>query len=186
LTLLRGLLWRLLLRLAAGDERRQPFNVFLADRGHMLRSRLRVLRLCLRVVLLARIERLRLAWCKRFAADGGLFVVVVVAVVGNIAARLAGLLVVGLTLAKLLLRRRDQAEVMLRVLIIVFGGDRVSGALRISGQLKVFFSNVGSGSPNFHVRSVGLVHARQWILMMATFAVATPHALVLTVSHGCC
>ena len=73
---------------------------------------------------------------------------------------------------------------MLGVLIIVFRGDRVSGALRVSGELEIFFGNVGSRSPNFHVRSVGLVHARQWILMMATFAVATPHALVLTVSHG--
>jgi len=99
----------------------------------LLLPRLRVLRLRLLVVLLARIERLLLAWCKRLAADGGLFVVVVVAVVGLIAARLARLLVVGLTLAKLLLRGRDQAEVMLRVLIIVFGGDRVSGTLRISG-----------------------------------------------------
>ena len=61
LPLLRGLLRRLLLRLAAGDERWQPLDVFLAGRRHVLRSRLRVLRLCLLVVLLARIERLRLA-----------------------------------------------------------------------------------------------------------------------------
>ena len=158
LALLRVLLRRLLLRLAAaaGDERRQPLDVFLVGRRHLLRPRLRVLRLGLRVVLLARIERLWLAWCERFAADGGLFVIVVVAVIGNIAARLARLLVVGLTLAKLLLRRRDQTEVMLRVLIVVFGGDRVSGTLRISGQLKVLFRNVGHSSPNFHVRSIGL------------------------------
>jgi hypothetical protein len=80
----------------------------------VLRPRLSVLWLCLRVVLLARIERLRLARRKRLAADGRLFVVaVVIPVIGKIAARLARLLVVGLTLPKLLLRRRDQAEVML-------------------------------------------------------------------------
>ena len=91
----------------------------------------------------------------------------------------------------MLLRRGDQAEIMLGVLIVVFGGDWVAGALRIAGQLEVFLGNVGGIAPDFHIRPVGLVHARQWILVMVmmmtattTFtAVATPHALVLTVSH---
>jgi hypothetical protein len=153
----------------------------------VLRARLVVLRLAvlsLRLVLLARIEGLRFARCKRLAADGRLIVAIVVTVVRTVAALLAALLEIGLALAKLLLRRRDQTEVMLGVLIIIFGRDRVSGALRIASKLKIFFGDVGCRSPNFHVRSVGLVHARQWILMMTTFAVATPHSLVLTVSHG--
>jgi hypothetical protein len=151
-----------------------------------------VLRLTvLRLLLLARIKRLRLARGKRLAADGRLLVaVLIVAVIGNIAARLALLLVIGRALAELLLRRRDQAEVMLGMLIIILGRDWVAGTLRVAGKLEIFFGDVRRRSPNFHVRSVGLVHTRQWILMMmmaaTTFAVATPHALVLTVSHDCC
>ena len=82
------LLRRLLMRLSAGDEGRQPFDVLLALLREVLRAGLRVLRLHLRVLLLARIERLLLARRKRFAADRGLLVVaIVVAVVGKIAAR---------------------------------------------------------------------------------------------------
>jgi hypothetical protein len=73
---------------------------------------------------------------------------------------------------------------MFGVLIVVLGRDRIAGTLRVARQLEIFLGNVGGRSPDFHVRSVGLVHARQWILvMMTTFAVATPHALILTVSH---
>jgi hypothetical protein len=77
---------------------------------------------------------------------------------------------------------------MLGVLIVIFGGDRVTGTLRIAGELEIFFGNVRSIAPDLHVRSVGLVHARQWILVMVVTttltAVATPHALVvLPVSH---
>ena len=171
----------LLLRLA-GDEGRKPVHVLFGRRLEVLRARLRVLR------------RLLVRWlarCKRFSADGRLLAVaVVVGLVGNIAGRSALLLVIGLALAELFLRRCDQAEVMLGVLIIVFGGNRVSGALCVPGKLQILFRDMGRRSPNFHVRPVGLVHARQRILvvmmMMTTFAVATPHALVLTVSHGCC
>jgi hypothetical protein len=63
--------------------------------------------------------------------------------------------------------------------------------LRIARELKIFLGNVGGVASNFHVRSVGLVHAGQWILLVmmvvatAFTAVATPHALIiiLTVSH---
>ena len=49
-------------------------------------------------------------------------------------ALLAALLVsVRLALAKLLLRSGNKPEVMLGVLIIVLGRDRISGTLRISG-----------------------------------------------------
>jgi len=80
---------------------------------------------------------------------------------------------------------------MLGVLVVVFGRDRIAGALRVAGQLEVFLGNVGGVASDFHLRSVGLVHAGQWILVVmmvvatTTFtAVATPHALIiLTVSH---
>ena len=153
-------LLRLRVRLAAGDERGEAFDVFLVGRL-VLRARLVVMRLRLRLVLLARIEGLRFARRKRFAADRGLVVVaLVIAVVSDIAALVAALLVIGLALAKLFLRRRDQPEIMLGVLIIILGGNRISGTLRIAGKLKIFLGDVGRGSTNFHVGSVGLVQAR--------------------------
>ena len=174
-------LLRLLLRLAAGDERRQTLDVFVFGRL-MLRPRLSVA-LRLRLVLLARIKRLRLARRERFAADRGLVVAVVISVVGNIAALVAALLVIGLALPKLFLGGRDQAEIMLSVLIIIFGRYGVAGTLCIARKLEIFFRDVGRRAADLHVRSVGLVHARQRILVMATFSVATAHSLILTVSH---
>jgi hypothetical protein len=202
------------LRLAAGDEGRQPFDVFIIARlevllpGLVVRLLLRlrvllrllvVLRLLmvrllvlLRRLLLALIVRL-LLWRERLAAHGRLVIVaVVIRVVGVIAALLRLLLIEGrLGLPQVFLRGGDQAEIMFGVLVVVFGRDRIAGALRVARQLKVFLGNVRRIAPDLQVRSVGLVHARQWILMMvmmmpttATFtAVATPHALVLTVSH---
>jgi hypothetical protein len=134
------LLRRLLMRLSAGDEGGQPFDVLLALLREVLRAGLRVLRLHLRVLLLARIEQLLLARRKRFAADVRLFVVaVVVAVVAtDIAAGIAApvarlLLEIGRILPELLLRCGDQAKIVLGVLIIIFGGDGISGTLRVTG-----------------------------------------------------
>jgi len=151
----------------------------------MLRARLAVLRLRMRLLLLARIERLRLARRVGFAADRRLLAFAVIIVcVGKITARFAALLVIGLTLAELFLCSGNQSEVMLGVLVVVLGSDGISRTLCIAGKLKILLGDMGSRSPDFHVRSIGLVHARQWILVMSTFAVATPHALVLAVSHG--
>ena len=175
---------RILLRrlLAAGDERRQPLHILIVLRRHVLRARLKMLRLLrwllmllrllmllvrrlilLRLVLLARIKRLRLPWRERLAGHAKLIaVVVVVTVIGEIAGPLAWLLwlllVKRLSLSQLFLRGRNQAEVMFGVLIVVFGGDRIAGALRVTGELEVFLGNVGCRSPDFHIRSVRLVH----------------------------
>lgn len=70
---------RLLRWLTAGNERWQPVDVNVTGRRrHMLRARLKMLRLGLRLVLLARIEWLRFARGKRLAAHGRLFVLTVV------------------------------------------------------------------------------------------------------------
>jgi hypothetical protein len=204
------------LRLAAGDEGRQPFDVFVVGRlevllpGLVMRLLLR-LRILLRLLVVLRLRLLRLLVLlrrlllalivglllrrERLAAHGRLVIVAVVKrVVGVIAALLRLLLIERrLGLPKVFLRGGDQAEIMLGVLVVVFGGDRIAGALRIAGQLQVFLGNVRCIAPDLQVRSIGLVHARQWILVMVmmmtattTFtAVATPHALVLTVSHDC-
>jgi hypothetical protein len=206
------------LRLAAGDEGRQPFDVFVIGRLkalvpglvvllRWLRLLMRllvllrllvVLRLLmvrrlvlLRLLLLARIVGLLLRR-ERLAADRRLVIVAVVKRVIRVVAALLRLLLIErrLGLPQVFLRGGDQAEIMLGVLVVVFGRDRIAGALRVAGQLKVFLGNVRCIASDLQVRSVGLVHARQWILVMvmmmtttAFTAVATPHALILTVSH---
>ena len=159
---------RLLLRLSAGDEGRQAVDVGLVFRTRMLlRPRLKLLLMLLRlivllvVVLLARIVWLRLAWGERLAADMGLLTIaLVVAFIRrtHFAGRL--LLVIGLTLAELFLRSSDDAEIVLGVLIIIFRCNRVPGALRVTGKLKILFGDMGRRTANFYVRPVGLVHSR--------------------------
>jgi len=157
----------LMLRLSAGDERWQPVNVALVFRTRMLRPRLKLLLMLLRlivlliVMLLARIVRLRLARGERLAADMGLLTItLVVAFIGrtHLAGRL--LLVIGLTLPELFLRRSYDAEIVLGVLIIIFRCNRVPGALRVTGKLKILFGDMGRRTANFYVRPVGLVHSR--------------------------
>lgn len=154
------------LRLSAGDERRQAVDVALVFRSRMLlRPRLKLLlrlMVLLIVMLFARIIRLRLARGERLAADMGLLAIaVVVAVIGR-RAHLAGrlLLVIGLTLPELLLRRSDDAEIVLGVLIIIFRCNRVPGTLRVTRKLKILFGDMGRRTANFYVRPVGLVHSR--------------------------
>ena len=171
-----AVLWllRLLrLRLPTGDERRQPVDVAaLIVRTGVLRSWLKMLLVLLRlvvlrrivlrriVVLFARIIGLRLARSERFAADVRLLAfALVVALVGT--AHLTGLLlVIGLTLPELLLRCGDDTEIVLGVLVIIFRCNRIAGALRVTSELKVLFGDVGCGSANFYVGSIGLVHSR--------------------------
>src|SRR5579872_2462505 len=131
-------------------------------------------------MLLARIEWLRFARRERLANRRLIAIHVIVAVVGRIATLLATLLIIGLALAKLLLGCGNQAEIMLGVLIIILGGDGIARTLRVPRQLEIFFRNMGGCSSNLHVRSVGLVHARQWILVMTTLAVAPAHSLILS------
>ena len=177
--------------------------MLLRPRLKMLLLRLVLLRLMglVRLVLLVVLRLmvlLRLAGVERLGLRGiGLAahlrllgLAVVVAIVGGVAARLAArlLLVIGLALAQLFLGGGDQAEIMFGVLIVIFSGDRVPGALRVAGELQIFFRDVGRRSPDLYVLPVRLVNARQRILvmmMMTTLAaIATAHALVLTVSHG--
>src|SRR5579862_1864825 len=142
--------------------------------------------LMLRLLLFARVVWLRLG-CIRLTAHLRLLLAVVIAVVDGTAAHVAArlLLVIGLALAKLFLRGGDQPEIMFGVLIVILGGNRIAGALCIAGELEIFFGDVRCRSPDFYVLPVGLVHPRQWILvMMATLTIATAHALILTVSHG--
>jgi hypothetical protein len=91
------------------------------------------------------------------------------------------LVVVRVLLTKLFLRRGDQAEVVLGVLIIILGGHRVARPLRVTRELDVFFRDMRSGTADFDVGTVRFVNAREGILTLAVVA-SPPHAL-LTVSH---
>jgi hypothetical protein len=94
------------------------------------------------------------------------------------------LIVIGVLLPELFLRRRDQAEVMLGVLVVILSGNRVAGALRVTRELDIFLRDVGGRAANFHIGAIGLVNPCQRILALAAMmAAAAPHAL-LTVSHG--
>jgi hypothetical protein len=219
-TVLSGLIAirRGLLLTAAGDEGRQAGHFRrIASIILMPLVRLRLVLLMLRAAvlrLIARRERLRVArqiglrlWLLRLRdkawfilRDEGLtvLVTVIVVVVGSTGRRARlrrWIVVVGILLPELFLRRGDQAEVMLGVLEVILGGDRIAGALRVASKLHVFFGDVRSGAAYFDVGSVRLVNPRQGVLAFAVVvivvvaaataaaaATATTHPL-LTVSH---
>ena len=71
-----------------------------------------------------------------------------------------------LALPELLLRGGDQAEIVLGVLIVVFGGDRIAGGLRVARELDVFLGDVDGGAADLHVRAVRFVDPRQRIVAL--------------------
>ena len=54
----------------------------------------------------------------------------------------------------MLLRGGDQAEVMLGVLIIIFGCNRIAGTLRVARELNVLFRDMRCGAADLHVGTV--------------------------------
>src|SRR5471030_773385 len=98
-----------------------------------------------------------------------------------------------LVLAKLLLGRCDQTEIMLGMLVIILRRHRVARASRVARQLHLFFGNMGGGSANLDVGSGGFenpghrVLAAPVVIIVITIVVVVPvtHPLVvvLTVSH---
>ena len=100
---------------------------------------------------------------------------------GIVAGRALGPIEIRLVLAELLLHGRDQAEIVLGVLIIVLGRHGIARRLRVARELHVLLGDMIGRTANLDVRAVRLVDARQWIVALA---VTPPHALVLTVPHG--
>jgi hypothetical protein len=95
-----------------------------------------------------------------------------------------------LVLTKLFLGRGDEAEVMLGVLIVVLGCDRIAGGASVSRQLHIFFSDVGCGASDLDIGPVGFEHPRHRILaapviiIVVIIVIPVTHTLVvLTVSH---
>src|SRR5436309_16135109 len=121
--------------------------------------------------------RLRL----RFAAERRIPRMILLGVFEALLARLAFWTEIRLALPELLLGGGNQPEIVLRVLVVVFGRHRIAGRLSVAGELDVFFGDVRSRSADFHIGTVRLVDPGQWVLALA---VAPAHAFVLTVSHG--
>ena len=191
---------------ATRNKSRKTTDILSAFMTTLVRLRVRLLLMMLRAILdllvtrrkrlgIARQIRLllrlprRVAW---FILTHERLIVVFVSIEGVIAGlRLAAgraallvrllLIVVRVLLTKLLLRRGDQTEVMLGVLIVIFRGYRITRSLCITRELDVFFRDMRSGAADFDVGTVRFVNAREGILTLAVVA-SPPHAL-LTVSH---
>jgi hypothetical protein len=114
--------------------------------------------------LLNRLRHLRLWRVARLVLPHERLAVVlaVVEVVVSRALRRAALLallrllivVVGVLLAELLLRSGDQAEIMFGMLVVIFGGDRITRTLRVARKLDVFFRDMRCGATDFYVGAV--------------------------------
>jgi hypothetical protein len=97
-------------------------------------------------------------------------------------------LLLRLVLAELLLGRRDQAEVVFGVLIVVFSRDRVAGGACVTRKLHIFFRDVRGSATDLDVGSVGFEHPGHRVLatpvIVVVIVIPVTHPLVvLTVSH---
>jgi hypothetical protein len=165
------------LRLAtAGDECRQAADLLSAFLATLIRLLLILLRLMLRAVmhlLIARRERLGIARQIRLLlgftrsvarlvlAHEGLAVIIIAvkSLVGVLLARGALLLlrllvVVWILLTELFLRGGNQAKVVLGMLVVVLGRNRIARTLRVARELDIFFRYMRSGAANFDVGTV--------------------------------
>src|SRR5207247_5379476 len=89
---------------------------------------------------------------------------------------------VGIVLAELLLRRGYDAVIVLGMLIVVLGRNRIAGSQRVPRELNIFFCNVGRIAANFHIRTIGFVYPHHRVVTLAVI-VASAHPFILTVSH---
>ena len=171
----------ILLRLTtAGDECRQAADLLsaLATLIRLLLIRLLLirLRLMLRAVLhllIARRERLGIArqirLLLRFTRSVARLVlaheglgVVIIAVKSLVGILLAGgallllrlLVVIWILLSELFLRGGNQAKIVLGMLVVVLGRNRIARTLRVSRELDIFFRYMRSGAANFDVGTV--------------------------------
>jgi hypothetical protein len=195
--------------LAARDERWQPVDMWLpvallpillaatVVAAALLLMRAWHVGLVLRIRLhLGRQERLRLAGAERGVPGIAHRLLAELIVTFIVEGFFAGVVVragkMRIVLPELFLRRSDQAEIVLGVLIVVFRRYRIARRVRIAGELNVFFGDVRRRSTNFHVRAVRFEHPRHGILVLAMVVVviiivvvSSAHALVvLNVSHG--
>lgn len=169
----------ILLRLAtAGDECRQAADLLSAFLAALIWIWLLLilLRLMLRAVmhlLIARRKRLGIARQIRLLlrltrsvarlvlAHEGLGVVII-AVKSLVGILLAGgallllrlLVVIWILLSELFLRGGNQAKIVLGMLVVVLGRNRIARTLRVARELDIFFRYMRSGAANFDVGTV--------------------------------
>ena len=170
----------ILLRLATtGDECRQTADLLSTFLATLIRLLLILLRLMLRAVmhlLIARRERLGIARqirlllrLLRFTRSVARLVlaheglgVVIIAVKSLVGVLLAGgallllrlLVVVWILLTELFLRGGNQAKIVLGMLVVVLGRNRIARTLRVARELDIFFRYMRSGAANFDVGTV--------------------------------
>ena len=77
----------------------------------------------------------------------------------------AARLEVRIVLAELLLRRRDQPEIMFGVLEIIFGRDRIAGGLGVTRELKILLRDVIGRTANLHIGAVRFVNPCQRVMI---------------------
>ena len=87
-----------------------------------------------------------------------------------------------LVLPELLLGGGDQAEIMLGVLVVVLGRDRIAGRARVARQLDVFFRDVGGGAADLDVGSVRFEHPGHRVLT-APVIVVVVIVVIIPVTH---
>jgi len=179
--------------LATSDERWQPVDMAATLIAALLVRPLRVLLVLWIWLRLRRQKRLRLARAEgcHSGIRAGLLAEILVAVVveGFVPSVVIRTRKVRVVLAELFLRRGDQSEIVLGVLIVIFRRYRIARRVSVAGQLNVFLGDVRRGSANFYVGAVRLENPRHWILIFAVVVVIVvippAHALiVLNVSHG--
>jgi hypothetical protein len=160
---------------AAGYECRQDTDILPAFMPPLIRMiRLRLMLLAIVDLLVARWKRLSIArevrLLLRFARRVARFIlaherlaIVIVAVKAFVVpllvltaryALLQLLIVVGVLLAELFLRGGNETEIMLSVLVVILGGNRIARALSVTRKLDIFFCNVRSRAANFDVGAV--------------------------------
>ena len=170
----------ILLRLATtGDECRQAADLLSAFLAALIWIWLLLilLRLMLRAVmhlLIARRKRLGIArqirLLLRFTRSVARLVlahegltVVVIAVKSLVGVLLAGgalllllrlLVIIWILLTELFLRGGNQAEIVLGMLVVVLGRNRIARTLRVARELDIFFRYMRSGAANFDVGTV--------------------------------
>jgi hypothetical protein len=194
------------LRLRAGDERGQAVNAAIVG-DHRLRLRLWLilrLRTMLAGLLLLALIGLALALmiALTVVAHIGLLLhrneagllpetrKIVAFVLALLCDHLAvGAWLLRLVLPELLLGRRDQAEIVFGVLVVVLGRNGIARRACVARELDLFFGHMGCGAADLDVGPVGFKHPGHRVLptpvvIVVVIIVPVTHPLViLTVSH---
>jgi hypothetical protein len=98
-------------------------------------------------------------------------------------------LIARLRLLLRLLSRRDDAEVVFRVLKVILRRDGIAAGVSIARQLEIFLRDVMRIAANLYVRAVGLVGTGERIgaptivIVVIIVVVAATHTLILPRSH---